>query len=304
MAGIDYNRTSNGSELPTPVAQEIIARARDNSLVMAKAQRKTLTYGAAAVTISEGVSGSKFVGETERKPIGTAEWSEKVLRAKKIALVLSFSTELRRDKRALYQALRDDMPKDLAETYDRAVLHGVGAPATEFDNFSTSPSVSITPATYTGLLSAIGTVASNGGDVTEWDVSTQGEVALLGAVDANDKPIFTAGVQSGTVGVVLGRPVVKHRNLYVPAVAAEEGPPAVAAAPETIGFAVDWESMFWGMVEGIKYVEYDGPIFDEEGELVHAGAQDNMFSVICEVEAGFRSLDINRAVRLTGADAE
>lgn len=304
MAGTDYNRTSNGSVLPIPVSREIIAKARDNSLVMAKAKQKTLTDGAAAVTISEGVSGSKFVGETERKPLGQADWSEKVLRAKKIALVLSFSTEFKRDKRALFQALVNDMPKDLGGTYDAAVLHGLGAPATEFDTFAASPSVSLASTPYANLLTAVGTVAAAGGDVTELDVSVQGEIALLGAVDAQDKPIFTAGVQSGQVGYVLGRPVVKHRNLYVPAVAADsEAVPPVAAAPETLGFAVDWDSMFWGMVEAISYREYDGPIFDDQGDLIHAGAQDNMFSVICEVEAGFRSLDVNRAVRLTGADA-
>lgn len=297
---VDYSRTSNGSSLPTPVAREIIEKARDNSLVMQKAQRKVLTDGATAVTISNGVSGSKFVDETARKPLGTADWSEKVLRAKKIALILSFSTEFRRDKRSLYQALVNDMPKDLAATYDAAVLHGTGAPATEFDNFSTAPTAAITSSNvYTGLLSAISTVGTAGGDITEWDMSLQGEVALLGETDTNNAPIFTAGVQSGGVGVVLGRPVVKHRNVYLADTAAATG----GANAETLGFGVDWDSMFWGMVEGVQYREYDGPIYNADGSaLIHAGAQDNMFSVICEVEAGFRALDVNRAVRLIGAD--
>lgn len=296
---VDYNRTSNGSTLPTPVAREFLAKARDASLVMSRGTQRQLVDGAAAIGGAAGVSGSKFVGETERKPIGTAEWSEKVLRAKKIALTLSFSTEFMRDKRALYQALVNDMSKDLASTFDAAVLHGVGAPTGgEFDTFVTSPTSSIATDPYAGLLAAISTVGAAGGDVSEFDVALQGEVSLLGAKDGNNRPLFTQGVSSDAIGSVLGRPVVRNRNVYK-----ADGTGIGGVNAETLGFAVDWASQFWGTVEGIQYREYDGPIYQADGTLVHAGAQDNMGSVICEIEVGFRSADVNRAVRLTGTDA-
>ena len=282
---VDYNRTSNGSVLPTPVAQEIITKAREASLVMTKANRKPLTLGAAAVTLSNGVSGSKFVGETERKPVGTANWSEKVMRAQKIALVLSFSTEFKRDKAALYRALVDDMPKDLARTFDNAALHGIGRPVSaEFDDLAASPTIALGANVYASLLTGIEAVGAANGDITEWDMSIAGEVALLGAKDGSGRPLFTAGVQSGQVGSVLGRPVVKSKAVTNGTI---------------VGLGVDWNAMFWGMVESIKYEEYNGPIFNANGTLKHAGAQDNMFSVICEVEAAFRTLDKNRAVRFT-----
>lgn len=296
---VDYNRTSNGGSLPIPVAREFLAKARDASLVMSRGTQRQLVDGAAAIGGTAGVSGSKFVGETERKPIGVAEWSEKVLRAKKIALTLSFSTEFMRDKRALYQALINDMSKDLASTYDAAVLHGIGAPTGgEFDTFATSPTSSIATDPYAGLLAAISTVGAAGGDVSEFDVALQGEVALLGAKDGNQRPLFTQGVGSDAIGSVLGRPVLRNRNVYK-----ADGTGTGGVNAETLGFAVDWSSQFWGTVEGIQYREYDGPIYQANGTLVHAGAQDNMGSVICEIEVGFRSADVNRAVRLTGADA-
>lgn len=296
---VDYNRTSNGSVLPTPVAKEFLAKARDASLVMTKANQKTLVDGAAAIGGAAGVSGSKFVGETERKPIGAAEWSEKVLRAKKIALTLSFSTEFMRDKRALYQALVNDMSQDLAATFDAAVLHGIGAPTGgEFDTFVNSPTSSIATDPYAGMLAAISTVGTAGGDVTEWDMSLKGEVSLLGAKDGNDRPLFTQGVSSDAIGAVLGRPVVRNRNVYK-----ADGTGTGGVNAETLGFAVDWSSQFWGTVEGIQYREYDGPIYQADGTLVHAGAQDNMGSVICEIEVAFRSADTDRVVRLIGADA-
>lgn len=291
---VDYNRTSNGSVLPTPVAREIIENARQASLVMQNAQRKTLTDGAHAVTISNGVTGSRFVEESARKPVGQANWSEKVLRAKKIALVLSFSTEFMRDKRALYQALVNDMPRDLAYTFDRAVLFGEGAPVSdEFDTLEDVAAVDFTTDPYGGALSALGAVAAAGGSVTNWTVDGAGEIALLGARDSDGNPILTAGIQSGSVGGLLGRPVNRHGNVG-----------DSTTTPATIGFAVDWSAMYWGTVEGVQYREYDGAIFNADGTLLHAGAQDNMGSVICEIEAGFRALDTDRAVRLTDGTGE
>lgn len=291
MAGVDINRTSTGVYLPTAVSSEIIAKAREDSLVMRKAQRKLLANGTAAVDISNGVTGSKFVGETARKPVGTANIGNKLLRAYKIALVLSFSDEFMRDKNALYQTLKADMPKDLAYTLDRAFFFGEGAPTGDFDTLASAPSAALGADPYTALLGTLSTSATAGGAITEFDVATQGEVKLLGQKDANGYPLFTAGasVESGAVGAVLGRPVVTSKNVFLDD----------ATLPDTLGFAMDWDSVFYGLVEGIKYEEYRGPIFNADGTLKHAGAQDNMGSVICEVEVGVRTIDVNRHVRLT-----
>lgn len=289
MAGVDINRTSLGLSLPTPVVGEIIAKAREESLVMRKAQRKQLPNGATAVGISGGVTGSKFVGETARKPIGTATYSEKVMRAYKIALILSFSDEFRRDRASLYRVLVQDMPKDLAATFDKAFFFGEGAPIGDFDTLATAPSVALGTDPYKGLLGTLSTSAAAGGSISEFDLSPAGEVNLLGQKDANGYPLFVNGatVSTDSLGTVLGRPVVGSKNV------------AHAGTPPTVGFAMDWDSVFWGMVEGIRYEETGNPIFTDAGTLVHAGRQDNMFSVICEVEIGVRTLDVNRHVRLT-----
>lgn len=289
MAGIDINRTSFGLSLPTNIASEIIAQAREESLVMRKAQRKQLPNGTTTVGISGGVTGSKFVAETARKPEGTAAYSEKVLRAYKIALTLSFSDEFRRDRSALYRAIVQDMPKDLAWTLDRAFFFGEGAPVGDFDTLAAAPTASLGADPYTALLGTLSTSAAAGGNITEFDLATQGEVSLLGQKDANGYPLFTPGatVSQGTVGTVLGRPVVVSKNVYKDDDA------------DTLGFAMDWDSVFYGLVEGVKYEEYGGPIYGPTGTLIHAGRQDNMFSVICEVEVGVRTLDVDRHVRVT-----
>lgn len=290
MAGVDINRTSFGQSLPIPVVNEIIGSARELSLVMRKAQRKTLVNGVANIGATAGVTGSKFVGETERKPLGTAEYSEKIMRAYKIALVLSFSDEFMRDKKALYQALRTDMPKDLAQTFDTAFLFGDGAPVGDFDTLQAAPTVSIGTNPYATFISTLQTSAAAGGNITEFVMSPQGEPALFTLAE-DGRPLLAPSTAAGSVGTVLGRPVTVSKNVHKD------------DTLDTVGFAMDWDSVFWGMVEGIKYEEYRGPIFDDTGALVHAGAQDNMGSVICEVEVAARTLSDQRHVRITANDA-
>lgn len=286
MAGTDINRTSFGQSLPAPVVNEIITKAREDSLVMRKAQRKTLINGVAGIGATAGVTGSKFVGETARKPVGTATYSEKILRAYKIALVLSFSDEFMRDKVALYRALVSDMPKDLAATFDGAFFFNDGAPVGDFDTLASSPSVAIGANPYTTLVGTLATSAAAGGSITEWDFAPQGEAKLF-TLAADGRPLLAPTTTVGTVGTILGRPVQLSKNVYKD------------DTVDTIGFAMDWDSVFWGMVEGIKYEEYRGPIFNDDGTLKHAGAQDNMGSVICEVEVAVRTIDVARHVRIT-----
>lgn len=286
MAGIDINRTSFGQSLPVPVVNEIQTKAREESLVMRKAQRKQLVNGVANIGALAGVTGSKFVAETARKPQGAAEYSEKLLRAYKIALVLSFSDEFMRDKAALYRALVSDMPKDLAQTFDKAFLFGDGAPIGDFDTLTAAPSVAIGANPYTTFVGVLATSAAAGGSVTEFDFAPQGEASLF-TLAADGRPLLTPSTAEGSIGGVLGRPVQISKNVYKD------------DTPDTIGFAMDWDSVFWGMVDSVKYEEYRGPIFNADGTLKHAGAQDNMGSVICEVEVGVRTIDAARHVRIT-----
>ena len=299
MAGVNTNRTTSGILLPPQVATDIWAAAQEQSFVMQHAQHTDLPGEGKTIQIVTGDGEAKFVGETERKPNVEPTFGAKTMRAYKIALTESFSDEFRRDKSALFNVLRTRMSGAIAKAFDNAALHGVGAPTGDFDTLAGAPEVSInTPGqVYTGLLGALSSVSAASGDVTGWGLSPQGEIKVLGEQDGNDRPLFTVNPQQdGSIGALLGRPVYKSRSVYQ----AADG----AGTFETLGIAGDWNSAYWGQVEGIKYEEYGGPIFGPTGTLVHAGRQDNMFSVICEIEVGFIVRDVNRFARLTGAAGE
>ena len=295
MAGVNTNRTTSGVLLPPQVAADIWTSAQDQSFVMQRAQRTDLPGEGKTIQIVTGDGEAKFVAETGRKPNVEPTFGSKTMRAYKIALTESFSDEFRRDKAALFNVLRPRLAGAIAKTFDAAALHGVGAPVGDFDTLAGAPGVSInTPGgVYAGLLAALSSVAAAGGDVTGWGLSPQAEIKVLGEVDGNDRPLFTVNPQTdGSIGALLGRDVYRARNVYKAA--------GGAGTTETLGLAGEWETAYWGSVEGIKYEEYGGPIFNDNGTLKHAGRQDNMFSVICEIEVGFIVRNVNRFVRLTG----
>lgn len=292
---VDTNRGSTGVYLPSQVAQEIWADAQGQSFVMQRAPRTNLPGEGKTIQVITGDGEAKFVGETDRKPNTNPTFGTKEMRAHKIALVESFSDEFRRDKAALYNVLRPRMAGSIAKAFDLAVLHGVGAPTGGFDTLEAAPEVSINSNVYQGLLGALSSVSAAGGDVDAWGLAPQGEIAVLGALDGNQRPLFTSNAQTdGAIGSLLGRPVYKSKAIHQAATTDDA---------EIVGIGGEWASTMWGQVEAIKYEEYGGPIYAANGALVHAGRQDNMFAIICEIEVGFVARDVNRFARLTGTPA-
>src|SRR5690606_3615795 len=140
---VDVNRGTTNVVLPSEVSSEIWQKIQDASVVMGLARRVPLS--GPGVTYQEILTDPtpQFVGETDRKPISNATFEKKVLKPHKIAVVSTYSDEFRRDLPGLFNALVSRLPGALAKTFDMAALHGVGAPAADFDDLSGATAVSI-----------------------------------------------------------------------------------------------------------------------------------------------------------------
>lgn len=303
---VDISRGTTGVTLPAEVSQEIWQNVQAASVVMGLARKVPLT-GAGTVwheVLTDSVP--QFVGETERKPVSNPTVGTKTLKAHKIAVVQTYSDEFKRDLPGLYNALVARLPGTLAKTFDLAALHGVGAPAADFDDLSGAAEVSIlntTPGSvdaYGGFLSALAAVPS----LNAWALSALGQVTALSNRDTNGGSILNPNVlTNGTVGSILGKPVFASENAYHAGVAADAGPPVVAGQAATLGLAGDWNKAVWGQVEAISIDISDNPVFDADGDLITAGWQDNMIGVRAEIHVGFIA-DDSQFVRLTGATPE
>ena len=295
---VDVYRGTTGIQLPVEVSAEIWQKIPDASVVMGLARRVPLS--GAGVTYQEILTdpAPQFVGETDRKPVSNPTFAKKTLKGHKIAVVSTYSDEFRRDLPGLFNALIGRLPGALARTFDMAALHGVGAPAADFDDLSGATTASILNTTagsvdaYAGFLAALGAVPT----LNAWALSAQGEVAALSNRDVNGGAILNPNVlTNGSIGSILGRPVFRSGNAHLP------GVPASAAA--TLGIAGDWSKAVWGQVEGVSIDISDNPVYDADGDLITAGWQDNMIAVRAEIHVGFIA-DDSQFVRLLGAEPD
>src|SRR5690625_197611 len=288
---VDINRGTTGVVLPEEVSGEIWQQIQDASVVMGLARRVQLSGAGTVYREILTDSQPQFVGETERKPVSNPTVGSKTLKAHKIAVVQTYSDEFRRDLPGLFNALVSRLPGALARTFDLAALHGTGAPASDFDTLANADEVSIHNTTagsvdaYAGFLNAIAAVPELNG----WALSPLGEVVALSNRDTNGGAILNPNVlTNGSVGSILGRPVFRSGN-------AQDG--------DVVGIAGDWTKAVWGQVEGVSIDISDNPVFNEAGELVTAGWQDNMIGVRAEIHVGFIA-DEDSFVRLSNAGDE
>lgn len=295
MAAVSTNRGTAGVNVPLAVSSDIWQGFQSESAVARLATNMPLPGSGVTLDIITGDPTAAWTAETEEKAVSDPTVSSKVIRGYTLAVIEPFSNQFKRDKEALYSALVSRLPGVLASKFDSTVFFGT-APGSDFDTLAAAPVVSLNTSFYDGTLAAMASVAANGGDVDGFAISPTGELSALGSKDTAGRPIFIGNVQlEGQVGSLLGRPVYKTKAVYKAGASATPGP----AAAETLGFAGDWASAYWGEVQNIDISISTEATITKGGVPINLW-QRNMFAVRAEIEIGFRVQDVNRFARLTG----
>lgn len=245
---------------------------------MQLARQTELPGRGVAIPVILGDPEAQWVGETEKKPVSNPELGTKIMRPYKLAVIVPFSNEFRRDAAALYDECVRRLPGALAKKFDMTVAGAVAAPGTDFDTFAGIGAKSIaTDNEYKGIVEADTAIATNGGILNGWMLAPQGKAALLSAVDGNERPLFINSVADGAIPMILGSRVVVSKGAYV------------AGTPNTVGFAGDWTQAMYGTVEGVQ-IRYssDATLDLGEGQIIYL-FQQNMFAIVAEIEVGFRA---------------
>lgn len=280
MAGVPTNRTN--ITLPPEVAAEILAKTQEASAVMSLARQIQLPGRGVSIPVITGDPQAAWVGETEAKPVSNPSLSTKVMEAYKLAVIVPFSNEFRRDAAALYDELVRRLPLALAQKFDETVFHGT-APGSNFDTFASVTAQSIANAnngTYLGLVAADADIAAHGGILNGFAISPQAKSVLLTATDTTNRPLFLNSVAEGAVPMILGAPTHQSKGAFK----AGTG----ASVPNVVGFAGDWTQAMYGTVEGVK-IDYSADATLTSGNTTINLFQQNMFAVRAEIEVGFRA---------------
>lgn len=287
MSGISTNRTN--ITLPSEVSQEILQKTQSASAIMQLARQIALPGRGVSIPVITSDPTAAWVDETDAKPVSNPGLSTKIMTAYKLAVIVPFSDEFRRDAASLYDALIARLPLALAQKFDATVIGAENAPGANFDSLGSCTTQALVPAggktTYDGLIAAYSDIASHGGSLNGFAMGAAGIGLLLGAVDSTGRPIFVNGVTEGSVNRVLGHQVVEGRGLYK---AGEAGVGTAPGTPAIVGIAGDWQQAMYGTVEGVQI-----RFADQTGLTINSTQvnlwEHNMFAVRAEIEIGFRA---------------
>ena len=277
---LDVSRQS--ITLPVDVSSEILQKTKDSSAIMKLARKIALPGRGTSINVITSDPEAAWVGETASKAVSKPGLGTKVMQAYKLAVIVPFSMEFKRDVTALYDALIERLPSALGKKFDATVFGAAEAPGSNFDTFGsvTAQSISGTGKEYGALVAADTDIATHGGILNGWVLSPQGKGALLAAVDQNKRPLFINNVAEGAVPMILGAKTEISKGAYV------------AGSPDVLGFGGDWNQALYGTVEGVQIgISEDATLTYTDGsDTVTINLfQQNMFAVRAEIEVGFRA---------------
>ena len=290
----DISRKTENIIFDKELSSEIISNAIDDSAFMQLAPRMSIAGAGKKFQTITGDPEPEWVGETEKKPVGTFKYGKKEVMPYKMALIVPFSDEFRRDKQAIYDESVKRLPKLFGQKFDRTIM-GTTAPGEGFDVLGGATKVSLNPAqggtVYGQFIAIDAAISAANGIMSGIALAPQGKSKVLAAVDNTGRPLFTPGVGANTVGNILGANVQVKKGVFV------QGD---ASNPSTVGIAGDFDAVAWGAVNSITgSISTEASIEDANGETLHLW-QRNMFAVRYEIELAFMVRDINKFVLLTG----
>lgn len=300
MPGISTNRSN--VTLPAEVAGEIMQKTQAASAIMRLARQIELPGCGTQIPIITSDPDAAWVAETDAKPVSNPGVSSKLMQAYKLAVIVPFSDEFRRDAAALYDALIARLPLALAYKFDQTAIGAVAKPGENFDNFASSTTQSLLATSnpvhtaYEGLVDAYADIAAAGGSLNGFALSPAAIGLLLGATDGNGRPLFINSTEDGAVSRILGARAIEGRGIYKAGTAPAD---SSAGSPAIVGIAGDWSQAMYGTVEGVQIRFADQTGLTINGTQVNLW-EHNMFAVRAEIELGFRA-DTSAFNLLTGA---
>ena len=272
MSGVATNRTN--ITLPPEISAEILAKMQTESAVMRLAREVRLPGRGLSIPVITSDPQAAWVAETGVKPVSNPGLTTKLMEAYKLAVIVPFSNEFRRDAAALYDELVRRLPLALAMKFDSTVVGAVSAPGANFTTFASAQTQEIGSATYAGLVAADIDIAANGGMLNGFALSPQGRGAILAATDLQGRPLFVNSAAEGAIPMILGAPTYISKGV-------------LDTDENVVGIAGDWTQALYGTVEGVK-IDYssDATLTLADESIINL-FQQNMFAVRAEIEIGF-----------------
>lgn len=271
---IDVNRGTTGVALPSVLIDNVIQSVSEGSAVMSLANRMVIPGSGVTMNVITGDPEPAWTAESTEKAVSEPTFANKVMQPYKLAVIVPFSDQFRRDETALYDAIVTRVPAALARKFDETVFFGT-APGTNFDTLSAVDAIDLEKDPYGALVGAINGIAVAGGTANGIVLSPQANGLIMSARydSGTGEPIFP---NYGAGQPLFGIPTLTRHAAYK----------AGSSAADTVGFIGDWSKAYYGIVEDVK-IEYSNQATLNDGTNSINLWQRNMFALRCEMEVGF-----------------
>lgn len=271
---IDVNRGTTGVALPSVLIDNVIQGVIEGSAVMSLANRMVIPGSGVTMNIITGDPEPAWTAESTEKAVSEPTFANKVMQPYKLAVIVPFSDQFRRDEAALYDAIVTRIPAALARKFDETVFFGT-TPGTNFDTLSGVDAVDLEKDPYGALVGAINGIAVAGGTANGIVLSPQANGLIMSARydSGTGEPIFP---NYGAGQPLFGIPALTRHAAYK----------AGSSAADTVGFIGDWSKAYYGIVEDVK-IEYSNQSTLNDGTNSINLWQRDMFALRCVMEVGF-----------------
>lgn len=275
---IDVNRGTTGVALPSVLVDTVIQGVREGSAVMSLANRLVIPGSGITMNVITGDPEPAWTVESTEKTVSEPTFANKVMQPYKLAVIVPFSDQFRRDEAALYDAIVSRVPDALAKKFDETVFFGT-APGTNFDTLASADAIDLQNDPYGALVGGVNAIAVAGGNANGIVMSPQGNGIIMSArYDSGaGEPVFPNYAANAPL---FGIPTMTRHAAYK----------AGSSAANTVGFIGDWSKAYYGIVENIK-IDYSNQATLNDGTNTINLWQRDMFALRCEMEVGFIAQD-------------
>ena len=280
--------------LPKPMAQEIIKKVNEDSVVQKLAGTIPMPITGSTIAVQTGQAQAGIVGEGEAKPVTNAGVSTKTIKPIKAATIVYWSKEARLANPLGYMDfLQEQLSGAITRAFDLAVLHGKNAingqniSGVDFVN-KTTKRVTLGTAKpadgglSTDILSGYDKVVSDEKDFdfTGFAADKRLRTQLMGQVDLQGRPIYSNPLNlADGFGNLHGLPVA-----YGKAVGGKIGS---AADTNVRAFGGDFTTnLRYGFAENITFSRTDVATIQDGATTVHLWQQ-NMEAFLVEAIFGW-----------------
>lgn len=299
MAITNPTKLSDFSGFLSPaMSAPIFDEAARASVVQRLARRVPLGASGQTIPITTTKPVAGWVTEGSLKPATAGGRELLTMTPQKLAAILVVSAEVvRADPGGYVASARSDLAEAFAIAFDYAALYDLGGDGTGSGPFDDAiddttkivefgDSTQANGGVWADLVAGLQLLVDDGKRLTGFALADSVEPLLLGAVDANGRPIFVDTPLDETTtaarpGRLMGRPSFMGEGV---------------ANGEVVAFGGDWSKAAWGVVGGITYDVSTEASVTVGGTLTSLW-EHNLVAIRAEAEYGFVVADVEAFVK-------